>query len=600
MSGKYEYLVSVLDQLSREAPAEMKRYNVDTANATDVEHARARAFIHLFLKVKFGLVDFTEREQYVTDAPGDGGIDAYYIDHEAKRLYFIQSKFRNTEHNFIAKEIMLDELLSMDIDRIMDGETTNDNGDAYNGKILRLVEKLQAISDLPKYKTEIILLANVNPKHLLKIKRIIGGYGAEIYNYARVYSELLFPLISGSYFNPTELKITINVDKDSAGHRIQYYPETKYGDCTVNALYVPTVEIARILWKYKNSILKYNPRSYLDLASGSVNEKIASSITDLQTNEFALFNNGITMLSDETIYSDKVGKKNKAEIIVMNPQIINGGQTAYTLSMLYAKNLDNLDIFTNKEVLLKIISFNMDEDASEHSQDDKLKLIEEISIATNQQSPVIEADRRANDKVQVELQELIFRDFGLFYERKRGEFGDGVRAGYISRQDIIDRDQFLRICLAAQNDPVKARSGTTAKLFEKARFDSILPDATQYRKYVYGYRAYDRIGRISGADIPYNFKTTARFAIVNVTTALYFDEDTPLDKYDEDINESLSEIVKQWPSFEQYVRSTAANQKYYFKEVFDKDTGERTIETNWTAYYKGRTLSADLKYFFNF
>jgi len=599
MNGKYGYLVAVLDQLCREAPTEMKRYNVDTANAADVEHARARAFIHLFLKVKFGLVDFTEREQYVTDAPGDGGIDAYYIDREAKCLYLIQSKFRNTERNFLAKEIMLDELLSMDIDRIMDGETTNEDGEAYNGKILRMIKDLQTISDLPKYKTEIILLANINPKHQMKIKKITGGYGAEIYNYARVYSDLLFPLISGSYFNPTELKITLNVDKESAGHRIQYYPVTQYGDCTVNALYVPTVEIARILWKYKNSILKYNPRSYLDLASGSVNEKIAGSITDLQTNEFALFNNGITMLSDETIYSDKVGKKNKAEIIVMNPQIINGGQTAYTLSMLYAKNQENLDIFNNKEVMLKIISFNMDDDTGKHTQDDKLKLIEEISIATNQQSPVIEADRRANDKVQIELQELIFRDFGMFYERKRGEFGDGVRAGYISRQDIIDRDQFLRICLAVQNDPVKARSGTTAKLFEKSRFDTILPDATQYRKYVYGYRAYDRIGRMQG-DVPYNFKTTARFAIVNVITALYFDEDLPLDKYDEHINESLSKIVALWPSFEQYVRSTAANQKYYFKEVFDKDTGERTIETNWTAYYKGRTLSADLASFFRF
>ena len=217
---------------------------------------------------------------------------------------------------------MLDELLSMDIDQITDGNTLNENGEQYNGKICQFITELQQISDMPKYKTEIILLANVNSKHKQKLRKITGGYGVEVYNHDRVYTELLFPLISGSYFNPTELKITINVDKESGGHRIQYYPLTQYGDCTVNALYVPTVEIAKILWKYKNSILKYNPRSYLDLASSNVNSKIANSILKLKTNEFALFNNGITMLSDETIYSDKVGKKNKAEIIVLNPQII--------------------------------------------------------------------------------------------------------------------------------------------------------------------------------------------------------------------------------------------------------------------------------------
>lgn len=595
MANKYKYLISVLDQFCKEAPAQYKRYNIISQNNANIENARSRAFIHLFLKVKFGLIDFEKREYFITDGPGDGGIDAYYIDYENKKLYIIQSKFRNSEHNFVSKEIMLDELLSMDIDQITDGNTLNENGEQYNGKICQFISELQQISDMPKYKTEIILLANVNPKHKQKLRKITGGYGVEIYNHDRVYTELLFPLISGSYFNPTELKITINVDKESGGHRIQYYPLTQYGDCTVNALYVPTVEIAKILWKYKNSILKYNPRSYLDLASSNVNSKIANSILKLKTNEFALFNNGITMLSDETIYSDKVGKKNKAEIIVLNPQIINGGQTAYTLSILYGQHQENLDIFHNKEVLLKIISFNMDDPENSFGTN-KLKLIEEISIATNQQSPVTEADRRANDKVQIELQNLIFQDFGLFYERKRGEFGDGVRAGYVNRQDIIDREQFLRICLAVKNDPVKARSGTATLLFEKTKFDSILPDSSDYRKYIYGYRAYEYIGKLS--DAPYNVKTYARFAIVNVLTSLYYKEYLPLDEYDHNIIENLNVLIKQWNSFEQFARSIEQNKKHYFKEIFDKTTGELTIETNWSSYYKGRTLVSDLSAYF--
>lgn len=60
----------------------------------------------------------------------------------------------------------------------------------------------------------------------------------------------------------------------------------------------------------------------------------------------------------------------------------------------------------------------------------------------------------------------------------------------------------------------------------------------------------------------------------------------------------LNILIEKWDDFETYVRNAEHNKKYYFKEVFDKATGERTIETNWTAYYKGRTLISDISAFF--
>lgn len=363
----------------------------------------------------------------------------------------------------------------------------------------------------------------------------------------------------------------------------------------MNALYVPTLEIAMILSKYKNSILQYNPRSYLDLQTGSINAKIANSIENIQTNEFALFNNGITMLSDETKYSDTVGKRNTAEILVTNPQIINGGQTAYTLSILYDKHLQEgtLDVFKDKEVLLKIISFN----ENEGSISDRLKLIEDISIATNQQSPVYEADRRANDKVQIKLQELIFADFGLYYERKRGEFGDGIRKKYIDRSKIIDREQFLRICLAVEDDPVSARSKSISKLFEKRIFDSIIPEDLDYRRCIYAYLAFERI---TSYHTPIaNVKNLARYAIACVVSHRYNEHINP-SEFSESIDRELSEIISRWEDFEKYVRSEDANKYYYFRELYDQQTGEKTIEANWGSYYKGRTLNHDLRTYFEY
>lgn len=595
--SKYNDLVNIVESLRKEAPTSYKRYYPREGDEEAYKKALSRTYLHLFLKVKFGLIDFESRETYITDDPGDAGIDAYYIDKENKIFYFLQSKFRHTNENFENKEIELDELLSMDITRIMDGEISDENGNGYNNKIVDLVNKIADIPDAPRYQIKVIVLANVKNSLKNKIRKILGGYSSEIYNNQRVYNELVFPLVSGTYYNTSEIKIILNVDKESAGHRIQYYPTTEYGDCTVNLLYVPTIEIAKILSKFKNTILRFNPRSYLELRKCSVNKKIADSIYNIDTNEFALFNNGITMLSDETVYSDKVGKKNKAEVVVTNPQIINGGQTAYTLSLIYEKceNQEDLHVFDGKEVLLKIISFN-NEDGEKSSQM-KLKLIEEISVATNQQSPVYEADRRSNDLIQIRLQELIFRDFGLYYERKKGEFGDGLAKKYINRNQLIDREIFLRICLAVNDEPAKGRSASANNLFEKKMFDTIIANESNYRRYVYAYLAFIKITEFPSESA--NINNLARYSIACVVSHRYSDN-LNLDRFDESINSNLTDVINEWPNFEKYVRTIEQNRKYYFKEVYDKETGEKTVETNWASYYKGRTLNGDLKKYFQF
>ena len=79
--------------------------------------------------------------------------------------------------------------------------------------------------------------------------------------------------------------------------------------------------------------------------------------------------------------------------------------------------------------------------------------IETISNATNHQTPINEADRRSNDSVQLFLQEKIYENYGYFYERKRGEYADGIRNGYIKRDQIIDREIFIRLFMHKVHNP---------------------------------------------------------------------------------------------------------------------------------------------------
>jgi hypothetical protein len=490
--SRYKTLVTILDQICSEAPSDFKRYHPPEAKHEEVAHARSRAFIHLFLKVRFGLTRFSEREQFITDDPQDGGVDGYFLDEEHKIIHLIQSKFRSSETNFKEKEILFSELLQMDVDRVVEGQETDEKGVPYNSKIKKMQKGISQIPDIGRWKYQIAILANVsghvNPSQL---KKLTGGYSTILYNHNRVYQELVFPVVQGTYYNPSELRLTINLSNTSSqSAKITYSVVTKQQTCDITLVFVPTGEIARALYTYRNSILKFNPRSYLELSNNQVNQEIALSVTGLSTNEFALFNNGITILSYDTDFNEKIGQKDRAQLILARPQILNGGQTAFTLSRLYERFVlggEKKDIFESKEVLLKVITFHPEEESLE---DEDLKLIQSISRATNQQSQVNEADRRSNDSIQVQLQQFLFEKYGLFYERKRGEYADGIRAGYIQRSQKVDREIFLRMCKCCDMEPADARRMSIDQLFERQHFEKTLTDPNRFEEYYFAYRCF--------------------------------------------------------------------------------------------------------------
>jgi hypothetical protein len=602
--SKHETLVNILDQLRNEAPPENKRYYPPETDLEKLNQARARAFIHLFLKVKFGLIDFRDRERLVTDGSNDGGIDAYYIDKELKRIFLIQSKFRPAENNFQEKEISLSELLNMDVDRISDGEITDENGKEYNGKIKQLLRELSEISDIGRYKYEIIILANLKEKTPSKLKKLTGGFGAVVFDHERTYQELVFPVVTGTYYSANELKIYLSLsNKTSSSARISYRVLTEYKECEISVLFVPTLEIARTLHKFKNSVLKYNPRSYLELANNTVNKEIAKTITDVQTNEFALYNNGITMLSYGTEFNEKIGQKDKAQVIISQPQIINGGQTAFTLSRIYEENLSNgnqEELFADKEVLLKVITFPEKE---QEDSEEQLNLIEAISKATNQQTPVEEADRRSNDRIQIEMQNAIFSSFGYFYERKRGEYADGIKAGYIKRSQIIERELFLRLCKACDLRPSEARRSSLKILFREDNFTNTLNDVGRHQEYFFAYLCYEML---SVLERKYSRDRNNRFGIATYGQALRYGKFAVVsacrlrfegDKSFADVEQIVNSILDVWPEFESYVSSLPANSSY-FSSFYNEEKGIVVQELNFDNYYKGRTLNADLRKYF--
>ncbi|NOG76488.1 MAG: AIPR protein [Chloroflexi bacterium] len=504
---------------------------------------------------------------------------------------------------------MFKELLQMDVDRIVDGALSDEKNVPYNSKIQKMVGEIQKIPDVGRWKYQVVILANINAQVTpSQLKKLTGGFPVVVYNHAKVYNDLVLRVIQGNFYNPNELIITLNLSNTtSQSAKISYNVKTAKKECDITLVFVPTIEIARAMYKYRNSILKFNPRSYLELAHNEVNTAIASSILDLTTNEFALFNNGITILSYGTDINEKIGQKDKGQLIISIPQIINGGQTAYTLSRLYEKHIltanekeKRPEIFDNKEVLLKVITFHP-EDLS--SQSEYLDLIEAISKATNQQSEVNEADRRSNDQIQIHLQNHIFDKYGWFYERKRGEYADGIKAGYIQRSQIVDRETFLRMCKCCDVDPANAKRMSMEQLFERQHFEETLRDPNRFDEYFFAYQCFLAINQVKKnfSKDPnnrfglLNYGYGLQFGVYAVVTVCCFEYKG--EKSFEKFKVITESVLSKWRKFEAYALKQPKN-KDYFRTYTDPETGVEKQEVNFNNYYKGRTLVDDLRTFF--
>ncbi|MBU1265387.1 MAG: AIPR family protein [Gammaproteobacteria bacterium] len=584
----YKTLCRVLDSLCEEAPPSIPIYHAAPGNKDSLVQARSRALLHLFLKARFGLVDFSQREKYITDGPQDGGVDAYYIDAKAKKIYVLQSKFRASAGNLISTNMSADDLLKMDVSRILKGEKRDEKGGFYNEQIIKGLQKaIQKLPDAGSYTQQVVLLGNTKNFTSAHLNKLVEGYAVDQFPHHRLYQELLFPVINGTYFTDPNLTIEINLANLKGDTHLDYDVKANSTKANIKLVFVPTKEIGRIMSIYRNSILKFNPRSFLELENNPVNKDIESSIKDEQSNEFALFNNGITIISDQTSISSDTAKQGTAQLVLRNPQLVNGGQTAYTLGRIFEECVaaNSFAIFKGKEVILRVITFVGPKKPDMEKA--RIELIGDISRASNSQTKIEESDRRSNDEIQIRLQDHFYEIYGLYYERKRGEFADGIRSGYISKDQIVNREKVIRIALAAEYRVNQARS-SVSKYFEETKLNLLLK-VKDVPKYAYGYEVM-RLLEARRKSKPklkgdrYHTKEHGQalrygqyaVAAVCINLGLGTKLEEPM----------LSAVLKDWIKFEAWAESRSSNIAYTSKGSFD-----------FVNYYKGSTINADLQNF---
>lgn len=149
--------------------------------------------------------------------------------------------------------------------------------------------------------------------------------------------------------------------------------------------------------------------------SEAVNRAISNALKQIILDQsedpsvFAFNHNGVTLFA-ERVEPAEDGFQLTA------PRLLNGAQTVTTLAGFLEKNKDNPKLNEGKKayeairVLCKIIT------------DAEQKFVTRVTINNNRQNPVEPWNLHANDLIQLELQDKLKDDVGVYYERQENAF----------------------------------------------------------------------------------------------------------------------------------------------------------------------------------
>ncbi len=163
-------------------------------------------------------------------------------------------------------------------------------------------------------------------------------------------------------------------------------------------------EIVRIFKEHGDLLLQRNVHRFLGLRDNQVNQNIQRTLLSENPDQFYFFNNGITVVCSNFAYNNL--QQEDFTVTLREMQIINGGQTCKTI---YETLKDRpIECIPKADLLIRV--YQVDESDKNFVQD--------ITYATNSQSPIDWRDLRSNSKEQIDL-EAGLKVLGFKYRRQR-------------------------------------------------------------------------------------------------------------------------------------------------------------------------------------
>ena len=376
---------------------------------------------------------------HVTFGGRDYGVDGFHFDRERRNLYLFQFKYSDAYSQFKSS---LQRLIADGVERIFTAPNKDDNKNQILLQLRSCLIDNRALIDQVCFR--FVFTGDPaeadNSKVLQQLRDELENRKYlvdEFFSDRKVGFVVEFRSSSGRVGPVKEPKQTTSFDVPLEEHILVEGPRGQ----KMFVGFVRLADLARIHDVLGPRFFHSNIRYGLGEAE-SVNRAISATLKQIILDGtespaiFAFNHNGITLHAERVDISD-------GNCRLRAPSLLNGAQTVTTLSGFLKKNAANPKLAEGKEayesirVLCKVIT-GADQPFVTH-----------VTVNNNRQNPVEPWNLRANDIIQLELQDKFRNDIQIYYERQENAF-DQLSAEDLNDYGIIEDSKAIQMLKLTQ------------------------------------------------------------------------------------------------------------------------------------------------------
>lgn len=415
------------------AQSEIAEIAASIGNSSTTTIGRAFAAWSLMaIEPSLGLEEAFVATDTVREGPGDGGIDGWWTSPSGDQTVILQSKYSSKSDGYLNPGDVRDFVSSYNVVRhnsssslgalMSDAKSAIEKTISQQGTVRVVLTAWMKISENTREQAKGLtrLLGDGQELELWGIDELLEAWTSEAEESDLASNSYVFSTTTPWVDMPGELPAGVK----SAG-----------------IISVSAASLAEQLHPVKQFAIHRNVRHHLGNRV-SVNRHILATLRD-EPEKFWLLNNGLTVFADAL-------ERNQLDSVIRltNPQIVNGGQTLF--SIMHSRNYLREN---DASVIARIVEL-------ENSGADPkvVEIAAEISESTNRQNKITSADLRSNDPVQIQIQEnlKLIKPKPWYYERRRNSRISLGKAEKDDFQGLITKDQLGQHWRAFAGEPAYA------------------------------------------------------------------------------------------------------------------------------------------------
>lgn len=365
-------------------------------------------FAVLYLTRKFK-VDVDEIAHQIAFGGNDYGIDAYFVDRDARNLYLFQFKWSEGQAQFKGS---MERLAKDGLARVFGSQTQ----DPTQNDLLSYLKK-----DLKEHRERIDRVY----VHFVFKGDVDAAEKSEGLSNRREDIENKAHLVS-TFFGDRGVELLVDFIADKPGQKgpqpkqsydvhLRQADTSTHEGRTMYVGFLPLMDLYGIFRALGQNFFDRNIRAALP-SDNPPNKKIREALDRIVLKEleepsiFVFRHNGITLAAERVRMSD-------GQATLHVPRLLNGAQTVSSLARFLEIQAGNPLLKRNEDrlngimVLAKIIE-----------DDPSGDFVTQVTISNNQQNPVPPWALRAMDQRQVDLADKFRDELAIFYSRQEGSF----------------------------------------------------------------------------------------------------------------------------------------------------------------------------------